>query len=147
MKAQTQVALLLAAMLYFAWGIALWIAPHHTHMLLTSGPYSAGVNSLFGATLMGMGVLYVIAMMHTLRPLLHAAASALLLVGLTAAYQMFMVHSVSQGPATVISLALNLAIGLYLVIAASEGVLEITANGRGRRKRSRVTRRMIARRA
>jgi len=147
MKAQTQVALLLAAMLYLAWGIGLWVAPQQSHALLTGGFYSAGVGALFGAALMALAVLFVLAAAHVLRPLVHAAATALLLVGLTAAYHMFMVHSVMQGPATVISLLLNLGIGLFLLIAVSDGVFEIDGNGRGARKRSRVTRRMTPRRA
>ena len=147
MKAQTQVALLLAAMLYLAWGIGLWVAPQQSHALLTGGFYSAGVGALFGAALMALAVLFVLAAAHVLRPLVHAAAAALLLVGLTAAYQMFMLHSVMQGPATVISLLLNLGIGLFLLIAVSDGVFEMEANGRGARKRSRITRRMTPRRA
>lgn len=146
MKSQTQIALLLAAMLYFAWGFALWVAPQQAHALLTGGFYNAGVSALFGAALLAMAVLYVLAAAHVLRPLVHAAATALLLVGLTAAYQMFMVHSVLQGPATVVSLALNLGIGLFLLIAASDGIFELD-NGRNGRKRARVSRRMTPRRA
>ena len=148
MKAQTQVALLLAAMLYLAWGIALWVAPPQTHALLTAGFYSAGVSALFGAALMALSVLCVLAAAHTLRPMVQAAATALLLVGLTAAYQMFVGHSILTGAATVISLALNLGIGLFLLIAVSDGVFELEGNGaRNGRKRTRVTRRMTPRRA
>lgn len=149
MKAQTQFALLLAAMLYLVWGVSLWVAPHYAYPLLTVGPYSAGVSALFSASLLAMAVLYVIAARHVLRPLLHAAATSLLLIGLTAGYQMFLVHSIAQGPATVVSLILNLGIGLFLLIAVSDGVYGLDANG-GRigRKRPRVTRRaMTPRRA
>ena len=98
---------------------------------------------------MSLSVLCVLAAAHTLRPMVQAAATALLLVGLTAAYQMFVGHSILTGPATVISLALNLGIGLFLLIAVSDGIYGLDANG-GRlgRKRPRVTRRaMTPRRA
>lgn len=142
MKAQTQVALLLAAMLYLAWGIALWVAPQSTHALLTGGFYSAGIGALFGAALMALAVLFVLGAAHVLRPMVYAAATALLLIGLTAAYQMFMLHSVMQGPATVVSLVLNLGIGLFLLIAVSDGVFESTAKRSSRAPRGVASRRL-----
>ena len=140
MKAQTQVALLLAAMLYFAWGVAFWVSPPDAHALLVTGGYSRGIGALFGAALLGLAALYVLAAAHVLRPMVHAAATTLLLIGLTAAYQMFMLHNLVQGPATVISLILNLGIGLFLLIAVSDGVFEPTA------KRSPRARRTVGRR-
>lgn len=147
MRAQTQVALLLAAMLYFAWGISLWVAPQQVHGLMIAGFYSSGVSALFGAALLGLATLFVLAAAHVLRPLVYAAATALLLIGLTAGYQMFLVHTVLQGPLTVVSLALNLAVGMFLLIAVSDGVFELEGNGARGRKRTRSVRRMTPRRA
>lgn len=139
MKTQIRIALVLAAGLYLAWAGGLWFLPGRTYSLLTADPYSPGLSALFGASLVAMAVLFVITVRHPLRPLVHASSSALLLIGLTAAYQMFLTHGMAQGLATVVSLILNFAIGLFLVMAVSSA---IEADG-ARRRRPRAARRAM----
>lgn len=140
MKTQIRIALILAAGLYLAWGGGLWFLPGRTYGLLTADPYSAGMGALLGASLLAMAGLFVVTVRHPLRPLVHVSSSALLLIGLTAAYQMFLTHGLVQGVATVISLILNFAIGLFLLIAVSNA---IDGHG-GRRRRPRGARRAMS---
>ena len=139
MKTQIRIALALAAGLYLTWGFGLWFLPAPTYHLLTVDPFSPSFSALFGASLLAMAVLFVTTVRHPLRPLVHASSVALLLIGLTAAYQMFLTHSMAQGLATVVSLILNFAIGLFLLIAVSSAI----DDDGGRRRRPRAARRAM----
>lgn len=144
MKAQVQVALALAAVLYLAWGLVMWMAPERAHMLVTAGPYDVATTAMLGAALLGFAALFVIAARDPVRPLVQACAVALFLLGVTVGYQMFFLRSIHQVPATATSLIVNLGLAFYLMVSLVEGVTSGSHNGR---KRIRVSRRMAARRA
>jgi len=146
MKAQVQVALTIAAVLYGVWGIGLLLAPDRAHALLTAGPHDVATTALFGASLLGFAALFAITAREPMRPLVHACALSMLFLGLMVGYQMFFLRSMHQAPVTATSLIVDLGLAFYLLVSLAEG-LSSGQRPRSMRRRVRHGRRMAMRRA
>lgn len=147
MKAQVQVALVLAAVLYCAWGLGLLVAPDRAHALLSAGPHDVATTALFGASLFGFAALFVIAAREPTRPLVRACALSMLFLGLMVGYQMFFLRSIHQAPAMATSLIIDLGLAFYLMVSLAEGLYTNGHGSRTGRKRMRTSRRVAMRRA
>ncbi len=145
MKAHVQVALSLVALLYLSWGLGLLLVPGPAHGLLSLEPYNVTTAAMFGASLFAFATLFLIAAHAPERDIVYVSAVALLFIGFTAAYQMFVVKSMPQSVMTVISLVLNLGTASYLLISLTEGSHGSAARVRGaltKNRRARTLRRL-----
>jgi hypothetical protein len=111
MKKRTtiQVVLLIAAALYMGWGLTLLLAPSVSHGLVSTGPYDPSVTAMFGATLLGMMVTFVIAAYDPEKEIVRASAVGMAFVGFTAAYLIFVAKVMPLQPLPVISMFIDLA--------------------------------------
>lgn len=123
MKTQIQVTLLVAAALYMAWGLALLLAPGVTQGLVSKGPYDPAMTSMFGATLLGMMVTFVIAAYDPEKEIVRASAAGMAFVGFTAAFLVFIGKSMPLSVLTVVSLVVDL--GACGVLFLSEARLDM----------------------
>lgn len=108
MKNTIQVVLLLAAALYMGWGLTLLLAPTASHQLVSMGPYDPAMTAMFGATLLGMMVTFVIAAYDPEKEIVRASAVGLAFVGFTAAYLIFIAKVMPLAPLPVISMVIDL---------------------------------------
>lgn len=114
---QLQITLLVAAAVYLGWGLGLLLAPTAVYPWLSSGPYDRVVASLFGVSLLGFMVTFLIAARDPVKEIVRAAAAAMALIGFTAAYLMFGSKD----------MPFNLVTGLSLVVdVAAAGILFLT---------------------
>ena len=114
---QLQITLLVAAAVYLGWGLGLLLAPEAVYPWLSSGPYDRVVASLFGVSLLGFMVTFLIAARDPVKEIVRAAAAAMALIGFTAAYLMFGSKH----------MPFNLVTGLSLVVdVAAAGILFLT---------------------
>lgn len=119
MESAIRALLLLSAALYMGWGLALVLAPEMTHTLISYGPYDPSTTAMFGAALIGMMVMFVIAAYDPEREIVRAAVAGLAVVGFTAAYLVFIANAMPLRPVTVLSLVYDLTAGgaLFLLEA------------------------------
>ena len=61
MESQIRFTLLIAAALYMGWGLSLVLAPGASHGLISNGPYDPVTTAMFGAAMIGMMIMFVIA--------------------------------------------------------------------------------------
>ena len=119
MESQIRFTLLVAAALFMGWGLSLVLAPGVSHSLISNGPYDPVTTALFGAALVGMMIMFVIAAYDPEREIVRASAAGLAVVGFTAAYLIFIAKAMPLGPLTVISLLVDLgASGLLFLMEA-----------------------------
>jgi hypothetical protein len=130
MKAQVQIALVIVALLYLAWGLALLLAPEQAHALLSTGPYNATTSAMFGAALFAFVTIFFIAAHEPMREIVHASAVGLAFFGVVAAYQMLVANTMPQSPPTVISLMINLAVAVYLLMSLTYAAVEMQGASR-----------------
>ncbi|MHB1951894.1 MAG: hypothetical protein ACYCQK_10525 [Acidiferrobacteraceae bacterium] len=109
MKTQMQVTLLLAAAVYMGWGLSMLLAPSVAHHLLSSGPIDPVVDAMFGISLVSFAVMFLIAARDPVKEIVRAAAAAQGLIGLTAAYLLFITKTMPLGVVTMLSLLVDLA--------------------------------------
>ena len=109
MESAIRALLLLSAALYMGWGLALVLAPEITHTLISYGPYDPATTAMFGAALIGMMVMFVIAAYDPEREIVRASVAGLAVVGFTAAYLVFVANVMPLRPVTVLSLVYDLA--------------------------------------
>jgi len=141
MESQIRFTLLIAAALYMGWGLALVLAPQTSHSLISNGPYDPVTTAMFGATLIGMMVMFVIAAYDPEREIVRASAAGLAVVGFTAAYLIFIAKAMPLAPITVISLLADL--GACAVLFLVEARLDLREQTKARRGTT-VTRRRHA---
>ena len=143
MKTQIQVTLLVAAALYMAWGLALLLAPSVTQGFISNGAYDPAMSAMFGATLLGMMVTFVIAAYDPEKEIVRASAAGMAFVGFTAAFLVFIGKSMPLSPLTVISLAVDLgACGVLFLTEARLDMLRQAGRPRARgEKKPAMTRR------
>lgn len=141
MESQIRFTLLVAAALYMGWGLALVLAPQTSHGLISNGPYDPVTTAMFGATLIGMMVMFVIAAYDPEREIVRASAAGLAVVGFTAAYLIFIARAMPLAPITVISLLADL--GASAVLFLTEARLDLRQQVKTRRGTT-VTRRRHA---
>lgn len=116
MESQIRFTLLIAAALYMGWGLALLLAPQMSHTLISSGPYDPVTTAMFGAAMVSMVIMFVIAAYDPEREIVRAAAAGLAVVGFTAAYLIFIAKVMPLRPITVISMLIDLGASVVLFL-------------------------------
>lgn len=117
MESQIRFTLLVAAALYMGWGLSLVLAPGASHVLISVGPYDPVTTAMFGAAMIGMMIMFVIAAYDPEREIVRAAAAGLAVVGFTSAYLIFIAKAMPLGPFTAISLLVDLGACVILFLA------------------------------
>ena len=139
MESQIRFSLLIAAALYMGWGLALALAPQASHGLISNGPYDPVTTAMFGAALIGMTIMFVIAAYDPEREIVRASAAGLAVVGFAAAYLVFIVKAMPLTPITVISLLADL--GVCGVLFLTEARLDLRIQEKPRRSVNATRRR------
>lgn len=137
MESLVRFTLIVAAALYLGWGLSLILAPEVTQALISRGPYDPAVTALFGAAMLGIMMQFVIAAYEPERGIVRAAAAALAVIGLVAAWLMFGAGILPVSLVTVFSVLVDL--GACAVLFLAEARLDLRAQAKSRRALS-VTR-------
>lgn len=132
MKNHVQIALVIAALLYLVWGLSLLVAPEWANQMLSSSPINETTSALFGAGLFAFVIVFLIAAHRPGRETVHAAVTGLLFIGVVTAYQLFIAKTMPQTSWTVISLVINIALALYLLMALTESALSLEEGGKAK---------------
>jgi drug/metabolite transporter (DMT)-like permease len=140
-KTQVQVALVIAALLYLAWGLGMLLAPELAHQMLSTAPQNPATAAMFTAALFAFAVVFFIGAHEPAHEVVHAAAAGLLFFGVAAAYQMFAAKTMIASPATVASLIINLGAAFFLLLSLTEGGMRVAAAPRARPAARRRTKR------
>ncbi len=139
MESQIRFTLLIAAALYMGWGLSLVLAPGASHGLISNGPYDPVTTAMFGAAMIGMMIMFVIAAYDPEREIVRAAAAGLAVVGFTSAYLIFIAKVMPLAPVTVISLLVDL--GACVVLFLTEARIDLQEQKKPRRTASAARRR------
>ncbi len=131
MESQIRFTLLIAAALYMGWGLALLLAPEMSHVLVSTGPYDPVTTAMFGAAMVSMVIMFVIAAYDPEREIVRAAAAGLAVVGFTSAYLVFIVKVMPLRPITVTSLLIDL--GASAALFLMEAKLDLRRQTKTRR--------------
>ncbi len=131
MESLIRFTLIVAAALYLGWGLSLILAPEVTQTLISSGPHDPVTTALFGAAMLGMMIMFVIAAYDPEREVVRASAAALAVIGFTAAYLMFVPRVMPLSLITMFSLLVNL--GACGVLFLAETRLDLRDQVRSRR--------------
>jgi len=123
MESQIRFTLLIAAALYLGWGLSLVLAPGTSHGLISIGPYDPVTTAMFGAAMIGMMIMFVIAAYDPEREIVRAAAAGLAVVGFTSAYLIFIAKAMPLGWLTVTSLLVDL--GACAVLFLTEARIDL----------------------
>jgi hypothetical protein len=123
MESLIRFTLLLSAALYMGWGLALVLAPETTHTLISYGPYDPATTAMFGAAMVGMMIMFIIAAYDPEREIARASAAGLAVVGFTAAYLIFIAKTMPLSLITVLSLVVDL--GACGVLFLTEARLDL----------------------
>lgn len=143
MESQIRFTLLIAAALYLGWGLSLMLAPEGSHRLVSNGPYDLVTTAMLGAAMVGMMIMFLIAAYDPEREIVRASAAGLLVVGLTAAFLVFIAKAMPLSPVTVISMLVDL--GASGVLFLTEARLDLRAQKKPRRATAAAGRRRTAR--
>ncbi|MCK7497299.1 MAG: hypothetical protein MZW92_45705 [Comamonadaceae bacterium] len=108
MESLIRFTLIVVAALYLGWALSLILAPEVTQALISSGPHDPVSTAMFGAAMIGMMFMFVIAAYDPERGIVRASAAALAVVGFTAAYLMFVPRAMPLSLITVFSLLVDL---------------------------------------
>jgi hypothetical protein len=139
MESQIRFTLLIAAALYMGWGLSLVLAPGVSHSLISYGPYDPVTTAMFGAAMIGMMIMFVIAAYDPEREIVRAAAAGLAVVGFTSAYLIFIAKAMPLGQLTVFSLIVDL--GACAVLFLTEARIDLKAQKKPRRGAAAARRR------
>jgi len=139
MESQIRFTLLIAAALYMGWGLSLVLAPEVSHGLISNGPYDPVTTAMFGAAMIGMMIMFVIAAYDPEREIVRAVAVGLAVVGFTSAYLIFIAKAMPLAPITVISLLVDL--GACAVLFLNEARIDLLEQNKPRRSASAGRRR------
>ncbi len=139
MESQIRFTLLIAAALYMGWGLSLVLAPGVSHGLISNGPYDPVTTAMFGAAMIGMMIMFVIAAYDPEREIVRAAAAGLAVVGFTSAYLIFIAKVMPLGMFTVFSLVVDL--GACAVLFLTEARIDLEEQKKPRRTTSAARRR------
>lgn len=123
MKNHVQSALVIAVILYLGWGLSLLVAPEQMHAILSSGTYDPTTTAMFGAGLFAFALVFLIAAHSPTRETVHASVSGLLFFGFVGLYQMFVAKGMPQTTLTVVSMVVNLAVAIYLLISLTDAAM------------------------
>ncbi|MEK7840006.1 MAG: hypothetical protein AAB252_02400 [Pseudomonadota bacterium] len=134
MKNHVQSALVIAAILYLGWGLSLLVAPEQMQALLSSGTYDPTTTAMFGASLFAFVLVFLIAAHNPTQETVHASVSGLLFIGFVGLYQMFVAKGMPQTTLTVLSMVINLAVAIYLLITLTDAAMVVGGGKRGKAK-------------
>lgn len=143
MESTIRFTLLVSAALYMVWGLTLILAPNATHALISAGPYDPVTTAMFGAAMIGMMTMFVIAAYDPEREIVRAAATGLVVVGFTAAYLIFIAKGMPLSGYTVLSLVVDL--GAAAILFLTEARLDLRQQTSKAKRGGTVTRRRTAR--
>jgi hypothetical protein len=118
MKVHIQVSLYIVAAVALLWAVALFMAPQAIQGLFSSGPYDPAATAMFGASLFAFALLFFMAGLNPINPLVYASIIALGFLTLAALFQMFIGTGMRQNGATFFSLLLYGVIALVLFFTA-----------------------------
>jgi len=135
MKTRIRIALVIAGVLYAAWGFGLLFAPESSHRLMSLEGTDSATTRLFGAAMLAWAYAFVAAAQQPVRELLRIAATAMLVIGATAAYLMFGARSMLVQVTTIVSLVVDLGVCGYLFMALT--TMEHKAQARALRAKRR----------
>jgi hypothetical protein len=143
MESMIRSTLLVSAALYMGWGMVLVLAPQQAHAIISVGPYDPVTTAMFGAAMIGMMVMFVIAAYDPEREIVRAAAAGMTVVGFTAAYLIFIAKGMPLSAYTVLSLIVDL--GAAAILFLTEARLDLRkqtkvkrSNGAARRRPARA---------
>lgn len=142
MESTIRFTLLVSAALYMAWGLSLVLAPEMAHSIISTGPYDPVTTAMFGAAMVGMMTMFVIAAYDPEREIVRAAAAGLTVVGFTAAYLIFLAKGMPLRPLTMLSLLVDL--GAAAILFLSEARIDLRKQTKAKRGGT-VARRRTAR--
>jgi hypothetical protein len=120
MKAHVKLSLYIVAAVSVLWGVALFMNPRAVHGVLSGGPYDPAATGLVGAAMFAYALLFFIAALNPLKPLVNASAVALGFFTLVAVFLMFLSAAMPRNLWTFFSTLLYLSIGLILFFSTFE---------------------------
>lgn len=120
MKAHVKLSLYIVAAVSVLWGIALFMSPRTVHGVLSGGPYDPAATGLVGAAMFAYALLFFIAALNPIKPLLNASAVALGFFTVVAVFLMFLSTAMPRNLWTFFSTLLYLSIGLILFFSTLE---------------------------
>jgi len=137
MESTIRFTLLVAAALYMGWGMVLVLAPQQAHAIISVGPYDPVTTAMFGAAMIGMMAMFVIAAYDPEKEIVRAAAAGMTVVGFTAAYLIFIAKGMPLSPYTVLSLVVDL--GSAAILFLTEARIDLRQQTSKSAKRGRAT--------
>ncbi len=143
MKAHVKLSLYIVAAVSVLWGIALFMNPRVVHGVLSGGPYDPAATGLVGAAMFAYALLFFIAALNPVKPLLNASAVALGFFTVVAVFLMFLSAAMPRNLWTFFSTLLYLSIALILFFSTLEP-RPAPAIGRYSVSRASKTRRKVA---
>lgn len=143
MKAHVKLGLYIVAAVSVLWGVALFMNPRVVHGVLSGGPYDPAATGLVGAAMFAYALLFFIAALNPIKPLLNASAVALGFFTVVAVFLMFLSAAMPRNLWTFFSTLLYLSIGLILFFSTLEP-RPVPAIGRHSVSRSSKARRKVA---
>ena len=120
MKAHVKLSLYIVAAVSVLWGVALFMSPRVVHGVLSDGPYDPAATGLVGAAMFAYALLFFIAALNPVKPLLNASAVALGFFTVAAVFLMFLSTAMPRNLWTFFSTLLYLSIGLILFFSTLE---------------------------
>lgn len=120
MKAHVKLGLYIVAAVSVLWGVALFMSPRTVHGVLSGGPYDPAATGLVGAAMFAYALLFFIAALNPVKPLLNASAVALGFFTVVAVFSMFLSAAMPRNLWTFFSTLLYLSIGLILFFSTLE---------------------------
>jgi hypothetical protein len=120
MKAHVKLGLYIVAAVSVLWGTALFMSPRTVHEVLSEGPYDPAATGLVGAAMFAYALLFFIAALNPVKPLLNASAVALGFFTVAAVFLMFLSAAMPRNLWTFFSTLLYLSIGLMLFFSTLE---------------------------
>jgi hypothetical protein len=116
-KIRIQVALLLGAILYASWGLGLLLASEASHALISRSAFDGVTANMFGASLLALVVIFLVAAREPVGVLVRASAVSMLIIGAMAAALMFLVKIMPVNPTNIISIVVDFGVCGFLLFA------------------------------
>lgn len=149
MRNNTQIALVIAALMYLLGGLYMLLAPEGAHAMLSTGPYDPAGAALLTAAVLAFATTFLIAAHDASRIALHVSAVGLLFMGIVGAHQMFIAQTLPRSAVMVVALIVDLVVAVFLLISLSEAAMRLEPVSAGvggparrQREKTRVRRRV-----
>lgn len=153
MKVHLQLCLYIAAAIALSWAVALFMAPQAVHAWFSLGQYDSATTAMWGASLFAFALLFLMAGLNPINPLVHVSVIAILLLSVAAVFEMFirLPPGMVKNGVTFLSVLIFAVVGLILFFSVIQPPVAALA-GRARRgaqgshRRPRAAARAIGRR-